>query len=53
MLELAIISTVLLGSLIIMLFATALVEDVNTTGHFILIIMLGFVLMSVWFLYAR
>ena len=53
MLALAIISTVLLGSLIIMLFATALIEDNNTTSHFILIIMLGFVLMSVWILYAR
>lgn len=53
MLALAVISTVLLGLLIMLLFITALIKDDDITSYFIIITMLGFVIMSIWFLYTK
>lgn len=53
MLALAIISTVMLAILILGFFGTIVVDGDNLFLGFTLMIMLGFVITTIWILYAR
>lgn len=53
MLALAIISTVILSIIIFALFGATVEDAVDESASFIIIILLGFIIMTIWILYAR
>lgn len=53
MLALAIISTVILSIIIFALFGATVADAIDESASFTFTLLLGFVIMTIWILYAR